>query len=103
MTPRMAYLGLAIALAGVVLLHACAALASDCASFDMMRGFLAKQYDEHPTKVGQVPLEISFVVLFESAHGTASFVVVDSNGIACLATGVGRWQAWPDLPPWRDI
>lgn len=77
--------------------------AQECASFDAMRMFLAKNYDEHPTRVGRIPLEPNFVVLFESATGTASFVTVNGEGIACLAAGVGAWKAWPEGPPWRDL
>lgn len=73
------YLGLMLAL-GLALLWSCAANAQDCAPFRDIAAFLAQKYDEHPVKVGQVPSMPAFVVLFESAHGTASFVTVGADG-----------------------
>lgn len=105
MNTRYAYLGLVIALGGCLLLSLCSqAMAQDeptCALFTDMRKALAKQYDEHPTKVGKVPLKPAFVVLFESAHGTATIVLV-MDGIACEAGSVGNWKPWHERPPWRE-
>lgn len=94
------YLGLGIVFAGILLAAACNAQV--CGEFDDIADTLAKEYDEHPVKVGRVPQLPAFIVMFESAHGAASFVTVSPTG-ACFVQGVGHWQAWPVRPPWRDL